>query len=190
VTAGGAPVEGARITSGGFSTTTVANGSYSIRLEPGIRQVGVSREGDVFTSESRIVEITGATAGLNFTGVAMPPVSVTYQAGPGGSILSGASQLVPFGGDAATVTALPAAGFTFLRWTDGVAPATRTDRSVRSALAPMALFSRLYQERETLLRYDFDEVNGTSLLSARPASAPQAGTGRSRGSRQMAAAGW
>jgi hypothetical protein len=98
--------------------------------------------------------------------------------------------LVPFGGDAATVTALPAAGFTFLRWTDGVAPATRTDRSVRSALAPMALFSRLYQERETLLRYDFDEVNGTSLLSARPASAPQAGTGRSRGSRQMAAAGW
>jgi len=53
--------------------------------------------------------------------------TLLYTAGDKGSILGESSQLVVSGADGSAVTAVPAAGYTFSGWSDGVTEATRID---------------------------------------------------------------
>lgn len=53
--------------------------------------------------------------------------TLTYSAGPGGTIQGAANQSVGYGGDGAAVTAVPDEGYEFTGWSDGTLSATRTD---------------------------------------------------------------
>ena len=67
--------------------------------------------------------------------------SLTYTAGPNGSIVGDANQTVAHGGDGTTVTALPAIGFHFDQWSDGVLTASRRDTNVTTDVSVMASFA-------------------------------------------------
>jgi autotransporter-associated beta strand protein len=65
---------------------------------------------------------------------------VTYTAGANGSISGTATQSVPHGGNAQTVTAVPDSGAIFIQWSDGVTTAQRTDTNVTGPLSLTAQF--------------------------------------------------
>ena len=68
--------------------------------------------------------------------------TLTYTAGAGGTITGASIQGVPTGEDGTEVTAVPNAGCSFVRWSDGVMTATRKDTNVTSDLSVTAEFSR------------------------------------------------
>lgn len=70
-----------------------------------------------------------------------PPRTLTYIAGPNGSISGPNPQVVAQGGSGAQVTAVPSAGYQFGSWNDGVLTASRTDINVTSDLTVTASFS-------------------------------------------------
>jgi hypothetical protein len=67
----------------------------------------------------------------------------TYGAGEGGSISGTASQTVNYGESASTVTAVPSAGYRFVKWSDNVTTAERTDTNVTSAINVTAEFTKI-----------------------------------------------
>ena len=66
--------------------------------------------------------------------------SLTYTAGEGGSIQGATIQSVPAGEDGTAVTAVPNEGYAFVRWSDGVTTATRTDTDINSDINVTAEF--------------------------------------------------
>ena len=66
--------------------------------------------------------------------------SLTYTAGEGGSIQGATIQSVPAGGSGTAVTAVPNEGYAFVRWSDGVTTATRTDTDINSDINVTAEF--------------------------------------------------
>ena len=68
--------------------------------------------------------------------------TLTYTPGAGGTITGASIQGVPTGEDGTEVTAVPNAGCSFVRWSDGVMTATRKDTNVTSDLSVTAEFSR------------------------------------------------
>jgi hypothetical protein len=75
------------------------------------------------------------------TFVANVQYTLTYTAGKNGSIEGIKWQIVDNGDDGSPVRAVPAAGFHFDKWSDGIEAAARTDYNVTSDLAVTAEFS-------------------------------------------------
>jgi len=67
--------------------------------------------------------------------------TLTYSAGPGGTISGTTPQTVAYGGNGSAVTAAPGAGYRFVDWSDGVNTATRTDTNVAGNLSVTANFA-------------------------------------------------
>ena len=67
--------------------------------------------------------------------------TLTYAAGAGGSISGDSPQTVDYGHSGAEVTAVPAAGYHFVKWSDDVATAARTDANVTANLSVTAQFA-------------------------------------------------
>ncbi|GAA1100819.1 hypothetical protein GCM10009668_18600 [Nocardioides dubius] len=65
---------------------------------------------------------------------------LTYTAGPGGTLSGDLAQSVEHGDDGTAVSAVPAAGQHFLRWSDGSTANPRTDLDVTAHLAVTAIF--------------------------------------------------
>lgn len=70
-------------------------------------------------------------------------VDAIYSASEGGTVQGDRRQKVPVGGSAKKVTAVPANGFTFVGWSDGVTSATRTDTGLVSHVNAIAQFVRI-----------------------------------------------
>ena len=88
--------------------------------------------------------------------------SLTYTAGPNGTIQGESPQRVDPGGDGTPVAAVPAPNYHFTAWSDGVATARRTDRKVAADIAVTANFAI---DRHTLT-YQAQEngsISGTSV---------------------------
>ncbi len=68
--------------------------------------------------------------------------TLTYTADAGGTISGVSIQGIPTGEDGTEVTAVPNAGCSFVRWSDGVMTATRKDTNVTSDLSVTAGFLR------------------------------------------------
>ena len=68
------------------------------------------------------------------------PYTLTYTAGPGGSILGISPQTVNEGADGSPVTPVPDPGFTFLQWSDGSTDSPRTDTNVQADITVEASF--------------------------------------------------
>ena len=67
--------------------------------------------------------------------------TLTYNAGAGGSITGTTPQTVASGADGSQVTAVPNAGYRFVRWSDGVMTASRTDTNVTADINVTAIFA-------------------------------------------------
>ncbi|SEO31803.1 InlB B-repeat-containing protein [Paenibacillus sp. OV219] len=66
---------------------------------------------------------------------------LTYTAGANGSITGTTPQTVEYGADGATVTAVPATGYHFVKWSDNVLRASRQDTDVTGAITVTAQFA-------------------------------------------------
>ena len=69
-------------------------------------------------------------------------VLLQYRAGLGGALKGNLNQSVPLGGNATAVSAMPATGFSFAKWSDGLVSASRSDRNVKSHQTVTAEFNR------------------------------------------------
>jgi hypothetical protein len=67
--------------------------------------------------------------------------SLTYTAGPNGSITGEASQIISHGSDGNEVIATPTVGYHFVDWSDGVKTAARTDTNVTDSYKVTANFA-------------------------------------------------
>ncbi len=87
--------------------------------------------------------LTMPAADISVTAVApINTYTLTYTAGSGGSVVGPNPQTVDYGTDGAAVRAMPRSGYHFVRWSDGVAGAYRTDLNVTADLAATAVFAR------------------------------------------------
>ena len=75
--AGGAPIAGASVTVGLYSTVSAADGSYRLTLAAGSYTVGVTALGYQAASQAGVSVSAGATTTLNFALAAAPPRQVT-----------------------------------------------------------------------------------------------------------------
>ena len=66
--------------------------------------------------------------------------TLTYTAGPNGTITSTTSQTVTQGLDGTAVTAVPNPGHNFVKWSDDVLTATRIDTNVTADINVTAVF--------------------------------------------------
>jgi len=83
------------------------------------------------------------TADLEVTAnFAIDQYTLAYSAGENGSIEGAKSQKIDHGGTGTPVKAVPAAGYHFLSWSDGVTTADRTDSDVKNDLKLAASFAR------------------------------------------------
>ena len=82
------------------------------------------------------------TANVNATATfALDTFTLTYTAGPGGSIVGPNPQTVDYGTDGALVTATPNIGYHFVSWSDAYPTAARTDLNVTANLNVIATFA-------------------------------------------------
>lgn len=88
--------------------------------DTGYRFVGWT--GDGFNAQDNPLTVTNVTADMTVTAgftldADTDTCAVTFQAGVGGTLTGDATQTIPYGGDCSAVTAVPAAGNQFVRWT-------------------------------------------------------------------------
>jgi hypothetical protein len=108
------------------------NFSITRAVNAGTYHVAVSHFGDKATGN---YTLTNAFTPSRF-------VTVQYSAGLGGKLQGNAKQSVPLSGNAATVTAVPNAGFSFAKWSDASTLAARNDRNLKSHFSASAEFNR------------------------------------------------
>ena len=85
---------------------------------------------------------TDITASVSVTaGFAINQYSVSYSAGPGGSVDGEASQTIEHGSDAASVTAVADTGYHFVQWSDGSTSNPRSEAAVTGDLSLTAQFA-------------------------------------------------
>ncbi|MEI6039866.1 MAG: InlB B-repeat-containing protein [Candidatus Berkelbacteria bacterium] len=92
--------------------------------------------------------MTAARTDLNITtditvtaDFAINTYTLTYNAGSNGSITGTTSQTVGYGSNGAQVTAVPAANYHFVKWSDNVMTAARTDLNVTDNITVTATFA-------------------------------------------------
>ena len=98
-----------------------------------------------------------------------PPVvycNVSYSAGAGGSISGETAQRVESGKNAQTVTAVPDEGYRFVKWSDGVMTAERTETNVTRDIAVTAEFEKVYKITYTVDGHGYINGKTEQLLSA------------------------
>src|SRR4029077_2249979 len=76
-----------------------------------------------------------------FNDVSTTNYTLTYAAGPNGTISGVSPQTVASGGSGTAVTAVPSTGYHFVQWSDGVLTATRTDTNVTANVNVTASFA-------------------------------------------------
>ena len=112
----------------GMRVTAVANTGYEfVRWSDGVTTA--TRTDSNVTSD---ITVTAEFRRIELT--------LTYTAGTGGSITGETSQTVLYGESGTAVTAVPEEGYVFVRWSDGVTTATRTDSNVTSDITVTAEF--------------------------------------------------
>ena len=101
------------ISPGGDCTAVTANAPVGYEL--------ANWTGSGFTtSTSNPLTVTNVTQDLTITANFAPATyTVSFQAGTGGNISSGTTQVVEHGQDASPVTATPSTGYRFVKWTKG-----------------------------------------------------------------------
>ncbi|MBI5215683.1 MAG: VCBS repeat-containing protein [Ignavibacteriae bacterium] len=100
----------------------------------------VNWTGDITSASNPLSLLMNAnkTVSANF---AIKQYTLTYTAGANGSISGTTPQTVNHGTNGTQVTAMPATGYHFVNWSDGITTATRQDMSVTANLSVTANFA-------------------------------------------------
>ncbi|MGG1513762.1 S-layer homology domain-containing protein, partial [Paenibacillus oryzisoli] len=115
--------------SDGTTVTAVADAGYHF----------VDWNDGVTTAERMDTNVQGA---LNVTANFSPDAhTLSYMAGPNGTLTGTDAQTVNHGSDGTAVTAVPHTGYHFVDWSDGLTTATRTDANVMADLNATANFA-------------------------------------------------
>jgi len=109
---------------------------------------------------------TNTLASSGTLAIASDRYTVTYTAGPNGSISGTSPQIVNYGASGATVTAVANANYYFANWTDGSTANPRTDANVTSNITVTARFVLLASPTPTNIS-----------MAAQPPSFTLSGTG-------------
>ena len=84
---------------------------------------------------------TNVTADISVTAnFAINTHTLTYMVVAHGTISGTSPQMVNYGGSGTAVTAVPATGYHFVNWSDGVLTAMRTDTNVKTNITVIAIF--------------------------------------------------
>ena len=124
----------------GISPQTVAHGSSGtpVTAVPDTGYHFVDWSDGVLTPARQDLNVTASlSVTANF---AIDTFTLTYTAG-NGARSPGPRQTVNYGADGTTVTAVPATGYHFVSWSDGIQTATRTDTGITSNIAVTANFA-------------------------------------------------
>ncbi|HEY3311515.1 MAG TPA: LamG-like jellyroll fold domain-containing protein [Anaerolineales bacterium] len=104
--------------------------------------------GWVFTNWSGDVTGTTNTANVTMLGnktvtatFAINTFTLTYSAGPGGTLTGTTTQTVDYGNDGTTVTAVPNTGYHFVKWSDDSTANPRTDTNITANVTVTATFA-------------------------------------------------
>lgn len=87
-----------------------------------------------------VVQVSGNNLELRYIG-AIDDVSLSYSAGPNGTLTGSTSQTISYGGNGTTVTAVPDMGYIFVDWSDASPTNPRTDTAVTQHIAVTARFA-------------------------------------------------
>ncbi|MBS3974665.1 MAG: cell wall-binding repeat-containing protein [Actinobacteria bacterium] len=141
-----APVDVKRLENGAWRLmdwmVTGADGTYALYLRgPGTYRVTAEFAG--YFGATEVFEFDGTTKVVRNFALKHLTYTLTYTAGPGGTISGATTQTVTPGADGTAVTAVPNAGFRFVRWSDGRTTPSRTDTSVIANVSVTAQFARI-----------------------------------------------
>ncbi|WP_419871689.1 InlB B-repeat-containing protein [Candidatus Pristimantibacillus sp. PTI5] len=95
-------------------------------------------DGDLSASRTDSILTDNKSVAASF---AINEYTLSYSANAGGSLTGTVSQNVNHGSSGSVVTAVPATGYHFVSWSDGVATASRTDSNITSDLQVSASFA-------------------------------------------------
>jgi hypothetical protein len=126
------------------TVTEGSNQTFTITPDPGYRLASLTDNGVAVSPLPTGGSYTVADVSANHVivaGFAPDTYTVTYTAGPGGTIAGEAEQTVRYGEDGTEVEAVPDPGFRFTGWSDGVLTAKRTDTGVMADLSVTAGFA-------------------------------------------------
>ncbi|MCL2256346.1 MAG: InlB B-repeat-containing protein, partial [Firmicutes bacterium] len=87
--------------------------------------------------------------------------TVTYIATSGGTIQGNSEQVVRYGESASVVTAVPNAGFEFVRWSDDLTTPSRLDQNITARIIMIAEFGRQKETPPLYIYHDVIYVAGT-----------------------------
>ena len=142
----------------GSAVTAVANTGYHfVRWSDG-KTTAARTDSNVTTDKSVSAQFSIDTHQL------------TYAAGTGGTISGTSPQTVNYNSSGTAVTAVPNAGYHFVRWSDGLAAAARTDGNVTADKSVTAEFALDAMETRTLtyLAGTGGTISGTSPQTVAP----------------------
>jgi hypothetical protein len=98
--------------------------------------------------------------------------TLTYTAGPNGSISGSTPQTVAYDESGTEVTAVPATGYHFVNWSDGITKAARTDANVKASRSITANFAA-NQHTVTFKNYDNTVLKTQKVYYQTAAMAPE-----------------
>lgn len=128
------PSGNVQVTHGGSQTFTIATGAGHSLTD--VQVDGVS-EGAI-TSRT----FTNVSSSRTIHAVFTPyTYTLVYSAGANGSISGTATQTVNYSGNGTAVTAVPATGYRFVQWSDGITANPRTDTNVMADITVTAQFA-------------------------------------------------
>jgi uncharacterized repeat protein (TIGR02543 family) len=150
----------------GDTSQTVANSGSTTAVEAvpdtGYRFTGwIDTAGNTYNANPLTLTnvITNTSVRANF---AIRQYTVTFNAGPNGSIRGDTSQTVNYGGTCTAVTAVPAAGYEFAGWSGGYS-ITANPLTVSNVTSNMAITAN-FREKETVTHtVNFNSNTGGNL---------------------------
>ena len=124
----------------GDATQTIAAGTTHGTPVTAVPDLGCSfvQWSDGLTTNPRtddnhgnVINVTASFAINNYT--------LTYTAGPNGTVSGTSPQTINVGGSGTAVTALPNQGYSFVQWSDGLTSNPRTDSNVAASIANISI---------------------------------------------------
>jgi len=119
---------------------------------------------------------SNVTANLAVTANFVQQFTLTYTAGPNGTISGTSPQNVIIGTDGSAVTAIPDSGYVFQSWSDGVLTATRTETNVTANKSVTAFFAQQFTLTYTSSVSSTTAVGGT-ITGSTPQTVISGGSG-------------
>ncbi|EET89493.1 Fibronectin type III domain protein [Clostridium carboxidivorans P7] len=148
-----APVITGTPTAGDTSISGTAEAGSSVILSVGgVAKPAVTAVGGIWTvsgltlTAGQSISVTAQASGKTISSaatatVAPPTYTLTYTAGPYGTISGISPQNVARGKEGSTITAVPNPGCHFVNWSDSVSTAARIDRKVQNDITVTAYFA-------------------------------------------------